>query len=407
LHADVRIGNPYVAAEAAPPPAPWTEEDLASRAAFERCLESLSLPVHAEGGFWFAFVAPEGADPVEVRLFTDVARPDRVVPMEHHGEGIHTLRFPCPEVDRVEYSFQIVHASGRLEWSLDPRNDRRIDAPFGPKSEALAEGYRPPSWVEPLPREERGTVRELRVPGLYGRPRPAWTWLPRGVRGDADLPLVVFLDGGDYLRYAGARHVLEGLVAEGRLAPCRALFLPPRDRFQEYSANRRTAHWLAHSLPVLLGRAFHVPRRPERRIGVGASLGGLALLFAHHAEPEAFGGLVLQSGSFFDRELDAMESAFAHFGRICRFVRGLAKPEGRYHAPPIPVRLTCGTAEENLINNRRMHDTLRRRGHPVSLAEARDSHNWIAWRDSLGEELAALLPGDGPGWVAAPPRGTT
>jgi enterochelin esterase family protein len=63
----------------------------------------------------------------------------------------------------------------------------------------------------------------------------------------------------------------------------------------------------------------------------------------------------------------------------------------RGFAPPIPATVTCGTAEENLDNNRALAEALRRRGWDVRTFWNRDAHNWTAWRDALHPQLAETL----------------
>lgn len=390
MHEDAPVGNPYVATETAAPSTPWTDDDLATPESVRAMLDRVAFPLAENRGFWFAY---QDSDPetAEIRLATDVARPHRVVPMRRHDHGLYTLRFPAPEVDRLEYSFQRVGGNGDVQWLQDGRNPRSVATPFGSKSEAVAREYAPPEYTQAVEGVPHGTLREIPVPGPRGQMRNALVWRAAGHRLEERLPLLVFLDGPEYMHFAGVRRALDSLVASGRLAPCRALLLPPGgDRFDEYSANGRCSAWLTGVLPRVLARYFPVPRQPERCIGIGASLGGLALLHAHWTRPGFFGKLILQSGSFFYRDSDAMEAAFVHFGRICRFVRGI--PRARHVPPPVPVRMTCGLAEENLVNNRRIRPILEKHGYPVTLTEVRDAHNWVAWRDSLGAELAALLP---------------
>jgi enterochelin esterase family protein len=134
-------------------------------------------------------------------------------------------------------------------------------------------------------------------------------------------------------------------------------------------------------LPSLPGR-----RRP---VGVGCSLGALALLHAHRRAPGAVAGLFLPSGSFFRRRFDAPEGGFARFQRITRFVGSVHGRAGLL--PPIPTTVTCGTAEENLDNNRALVAALERRRWDVQTRWNRDAHNWIAWRDALYPQLPELL----------------
>ena len=126
-----------------------------------------------------------------------------------------------------------------------------------------------------------------------------------------------------------------------------------------------------------------------KRIGMGASLGALAMLHAHVRHPHSFDGLFLQSGSFFRQRHDKHEAGFGRYRRITRFVgevlRGVAADR------PIPIAFTCGTAEENLPNNRLVAETLAEQGYAASLAEIRDGHNWTCWRDGFDPNLPALI----------------
>ena len=74
-------------------------------------------------------------------------------------------------------------------------------------------------------------------------------------------------------------------------------------------------------LPAI-GRAVAVD---GRRSGWARASGGLAMLHAQRRHPDAFGGLFLQSGSFFMPRFDHMEKDFRRYGRIVRFVRGVLR----------------------------------------------------------------------------------
>ena len=53
--------------------------------------------------------------------------------------------------------------------------------------------------------------------------------------------------------------------------------------------------------------------------------------------------------------------------------------------------MTCGTAEENLSNNRAMADALDQQGYELNLHEHPDAHNWVSWRDTFDPHLVKLL----------------
>jgi enterochelin esterase family protein len=124
-------------------------------------------------------------------------------------------------------------------------------------------------------------------------------------------------------------------------------------------------------------------------VGVGASLGGLALLHAHRLEPRAFSGLFLQSGSFFRRRTDPQEARFRRFSRIDRFVGTVLNAKDR--ARPVPTTITCGLDEENYACNAAVAHALAAQGYPVDFHAARGGHDWPSWRRSLESHLAPLL----------------
>ena len=202
-------------------------------------------------------------------------------------------------------------------------------------------------------------------------------WSPPGSTGDEALPLLVVHDGPEYDELAGLTRYLAAGMTDYSVPRLRAALLGPRDRNRWYSASTRYASALCYSV---------LPALPATiRIGMGTSLGALAMLHAHCHYPDSFDALFLQSGSFFSSRFDAHERRFAYYRRIERFVEGITLPR------PIPVSLTCGADEENIHNNRLMARALRARGYPAVLHEVPGLHNFPAWRNAFDPHLADLL----------------
>jgi enterochelin esterase family protein len=175
-------------------------------------------------------------------------------------------------------------------------------------------------------------------------------------------------------------------VAGGWLPRRRAALLSPGPRDLWYSANPRYARALAREvIPAVDGRLV-----TSVRIGMGTSLGGLAMLHAHCRYPQVFDGLFLQSGSFFCPRFDDHERRFPYYPRVIRFVASVLDRSAR-PVPAVPITLTCGAIEENVGNNRLMAQALEAGGYPVAWHEVPDMHNYTAWRDAFDPYLTRLL----------------
>ncbi len=201
-------------------------------------------------------------------------------------------------------------------------------------------------------------------------------------RAGARAPLLVVLDGPDYVRRGSLLRLLRRLVDAREAPPHRVVLVVPDDRMETYSASTPYARALVAALDELAGRRV-------RRLGLGSSLGGLALLHAHRLEPRAFAGLFLQSGSYFRRRTDPQESRFARFSRIDRFVGTVLN--ARDGARPVPTTITCGLDEENYANNSMLAQALATQGYPVDFHAARGGHDWPSWRRALESHLAPFL----------------
>jgi enterochelin esterase family protein len=195
------------------------------------------------------------------------------------------------------------------------------------------------------------------------------------IGGRSRSRLLLVLDGPEYQRQMRLVPLLRRLVDRGEVKPHRVALVVPDDRMETYSASARFARDL--------GAAY------EGVVGLGASLGGLALLHAHRTQPHAFRGLFLQSGSYFRRRTDRQESGFPRFSRIDRFVGTVLN--ARDEARPLPTTITCSLDEENYANNATLAQALAAQGYPVDFHAARGGHDWPTWRRAIEAHLPALL----------------
>ena len=332
------------------------------------------------------------ADPDQVfagvRLQEDVGMPVKRLNFHRAGDNWE-LQVERPPVDRLEYLLELRYPGGGSKVVTDPANPRQVGGAFGRKSVLEFAGYAEPGWLF-APADPGAAISfEVPAPTLHC-PGQTCTiavriWSPAGSRDGEPLPLLLVHDGQEYDELAGLTRYLGAGVAGGWLPRMRAALLSPGQRNNWYSANSRYARALADRVIPVVTRTV----ASTVRVGMGTSLGALAMLHAHCQRPGVIDGLFLQSGSFFVPALDSQERRFPYYRRITAFTAALRA--GGMPDVPVPVAMTCGEIEENVANNRLILALLRSAGYPASLHELSDVHNYTAWRDALDPCLTELV----------------
>jgi enterochelin esterase-like enzyme len=315
-----------------------------------------------------------------VRLVQEVRIPSDQLDFAAVPDG-WALTLPRPRVWRMEYRVELHHPDGGREEVCDPANPLRAPGAFGDKSVFEFADYRRPAWLSAEAAPGAETV--IRVPSRYLRAEvEVRLWAPADAGPTERLPLLVAHDGPEYDALSGLTRFAAVMIESGRLPRHRVALLAPGERDEWYSASVSYARALALAVVPTLKRRVAVAGPV---VGMGASLGALAALHAQRRHPKLFGGLFLQSGSYFEET----ERGFARSGRITRFVE--ATHSGVLASEGVPVTITCGELEHNLDNNRHMAQTLHHQQYPIGLVELPDVHNYVAWRDAFDPHLTALL----------------
>jgi len=318
-----------------------------------------------------------------VRLWQDLGLPGDALDFAK-VDGGWELRLTGPAVHRLEYLFEVRRPDGSVELGLDPANPRRASGPFGVKSVLELSGYAAPAWlgIEPVP----SRLDDVRIAGTAVGQIDVEVWSPAGSEATEPLPLLVAHDGPELAAHAALTRYAGAMVASERLPPFRLALAAPGRRNAWYSADLDYAGALVHRVIPLLRNRFRCHAGP---VLMGVSLGALAALHAEWAHPGAVGGLFLQSGSFFTLDTDPQEQDFEGYAAVTAFVGRVLRAPAAPSAPA--VAMTCGFAEENVVNNRVMAGRLAELGVDVRLDESPDAHNFASWRDMLDPHLTSLL----------------
>lgn len=228
----------------------------------------------------------------------------------------------------------------------------------------------------------RGLITEHTIDGgfaIVGGQRPVYLYHPPT---HEPVPLLVVLDGKDYVTRAKLPVIVDNLIAQKRIRPI-ALAMPQHGgqaRFVEYLCSDSTLHFIVHDVLALAAQHLHLlplESNPGAYGILGASMGGLMALYSGLRLPKVFGRVISQSGAFGFDLLDA-ETV------IYELVRNL---EPR----PINVWMDVGRYEWLLPMNRKMHRLLLEKGYTLTYREYSGGHNYTSWRDEVVLALEALF----------------
>ncbi|HVG93499.1 MAG TPA: alpha/beta hydrolase-fold protein [Planctomycetota bacterium] len=309
------------------------------------------------------------------------------------GTDLWYLTIDLPPGSRMEYKLR-VERGGEVRLLRDPLNPKLAHDPYGANSVAYGEGYVRPDWTLEDPEARPGTLEDRDFDSAaLGGPRTVHLYLPARMRMTRRYPLLVVHDGFDYLRFAGLKVVLDNLIHRLEIPPIVAACTQSPDRSTEYIANPAHARFVVEELIPALEGMLPLQRDPAARGLLGASLGGVASLYAAWRYPRTFGRLLLQSGSFAFTDIGRSQRG-PMFDPVASFVNAFRAKPGR---PAEKVFLSCGVYESLIYENRSMAPFLERAGMEVRFVESRDGHTWENWRDRLREGLSWLFPG--PLWM--------
>ncbi len=297
------------------------------------------------------------------------------LPLERVAPGLWARSLTLPRDAYVEYA--LLNERGRRV--KDVLNPRVSDNGFGDFNHCfyMPDGG-PPETLDRPRGAPRGQVKRhvLETADMaVGGKRTVFLYAPPA---HGPVPLLVVLDGDDYLRRVKLPEVVESLMARGLMQPV-ALALVSNGgeaRSVEYTCSEYTVDLLLRRVLPLAREHLPLVDEAGAHAVLGASFGGLMALFAGLRAPEVFGKVLAQSG------------AFAVDGRDF-VVFDLARQAARR---PLDVWMDCGRFEVLLEGNQRMAPLLAASGHRVEYREYNGGHNYPAWRDDVWRGLQWLFP---------------
>jgi enterochelin esterase family protein len=218
---------------------------------------------------------------------------------------------------------------------------------------------------------------------ILGDSRRIWVYTPNGYTQDnSPYNLLVLNDGFDYLNYLSAQTVLDNLIAEGEIPPLVCVLIDScKNRYERLTCNEAFSGFLTEELMPWVYENYNVTKKPEETVIGGVSLGGLSASYFALKNPNIFGNVLSQSGSYWVNS------------------EWLTKQYENTEKLPIKFYMNCGVLEDLpydsepimmvVINN--MRDVLLSKGYDVTYENFQSGHDYLGWGETLGTGLIALL----------------
>jgi enterochelin esterase-like enzyme len=357
----------------------------------------LVSPVDARGLVEVTFVWRGEAE------FTEVGWGERHVLQREPGTDLWYGTFRLPATLRTVYHFSHLAPntwrpprddSGTGGTHIDLLNPERVLFPGNPADPDDHDSWAsllalpraaPERWCVPQPGVPAGTVE----PAVLDGGRVA-VYRPPGERR-AGLPAVVIFDG--YLSRTAMRMpvTIDNLIAAGLIPPLVAIFIDADDATRDADLSPTagtTTRYLVRELMPWARRRYGISPYPSDIAVAGHSMGGLAAAVLALRAPDVFGAVISQSGSFWwptrdEGEPEWLAREYARHPRLdLRFYLDVGDRE--------TFVVTPGTPDQRAVN-RRLRDTLRAKGYPVTYAEYPGEHDYVNWRNTFADALIAIF----------------
>jgi enterochelin esterase family protein len=330
------------------------------------------LDGHSATFVWYGKRAP-----LLIGDFTDW-EDGKPVRLKRRAPEMWTYRLELPADAYIEYAYV--------------ENDERFDDPLNPK--ITPNGYgklnhyfympaaRPTSLARKMKNVSAGTVTSHVIRDedlIVGGERQVYLYRPAET---GPTPLLVVLDGPDYLHRASLARIVDNLAAQKHIRPISMAMVANagQAREVEYSCSESTVRFINNDIIPLARQhldLIDLQAAPGAYGILGASLGGLIAFYTACRLPHVFGSCLSQSGAFW---LDEFESVAFDLIR---------------NGPPRPLKIWLDAGLFDAIPllqaNQEMYAALSSRGYDARYREFPAGHNYTAWRDDIWRGLEYIF----------------
>lgn len=266
---------------------------------------------------------------------------------------------------RLDYKYVINNSN----WILDPRNPFTCQGGFGANSELRMPQYDPSPEIIYNPGIAHGSLWDS---SFYSQQlqnsRKIWIYTPPAYSSANSYQSIYIHDGDGYLALASIRNVLDNMIAENRIEPIIAVFIPPVNRTSEYAGNQQAAftQFVTEQIVPWVDAHYSTIKSPAKRATLGASNGGNIALWLGVDNPDVFGMIAAQSSNVQSNITNKLENS----GPLdLKFYLDI----GTYDIPVLIPMV------------RSFYQFLKNLGYSPTYQEFHEGHSWGNWKARLDD----------------------
>ncbi|WP_326725203.1 alpha/beta hydrolase-fold protein [Streptomyces sp. NBC_00243] len=202
-------------------------------------------------------------------------------------------------------------------------------------------------------------------------------------------PVVLLLDGDDWLYLHPAMTAFDSAVASGEMPPVTLVFLPTRDRQAEFGCRPELWEAVRDELLPLVAESG-VRADVDRLVVAGQSLGGLSAVYAALEFPDLVSRVACQSGSFWWTP-DAMGLPDPLGGPLGGSIAARLRDRGP-ELSGLRVAFDVGEHETRMLPHCEPVEALAEEaGAAVRVSRSASGHDRAGWRHALLRDVAWAL----------------
>lgn len=290
------------------------------------------------------------------------------------GTNFYYLKIIFENDARLDYKFVLDGST----WITDPLNPHTVTGGYGPNSELAMPGYIQPWEIKFNSEIEHGDLVYINSfhSDIRNNNRTIYIYLPTQYKEEAErrFPSIYVNDGGEYKNLGSIKNVLDNMIAADLIEPVIAILVNPVDRNTEYWMNDSYTEMLGSELVPFIDSTYRTINNAEKRMIMGASLGGVASAYACLKKPDFFSMCGSHSGAFWINDFQIIQMYEASN------VKGLS------------FYLDWGTYSDTREEGIALQNILTEKGFHTEIKEWHEGHSWGNWRAHIDEILLTFFP---------------